>query len=224
MNRLARSPLGRPVEIPFQPASFRPRSIESLALSNRPELQLARQKIEVERQRVEVAKREWIPEPQLRVEARHFKSGSQAFREYDTGVFFSIPWGNARKYSAQEREARSGVAMATQELEMARTETLGLVRDAVKKVETFHHHVELFRDRLLPNAQLTVEATRAGYESDKTTFLELITAQRGLREIESTYHRHLADYHIALAELEAIVGTDIHVFFPATETSKRTSK
>jgi outer membrane protein TolC len=150
----------------------------------------------------------------LRVEARHFNGGSQVIREYDTGIFFSIPWGNARKYAAQEREARSRVEMATHDLEAARAETLGLVRDGLKKVETFRHHVDLFRDRLLPAARQTVEASQAGYESDKTGFLDLITTQRNLRDIESLYHRHLADYYIALAELEAVVGAELGSFPP----------
>lgn len=224
MNRPARSPLGRPAEFDFKHTEFRPGEIEWKALQNRPELQFAEQKIAAEQQKVEVAKREWIPEPQVRVEARHFKNGSQTFQEYDTGIFFSIPWGNARKYRAQEREARSSVEMATRELEMARTETLGLVRDALKKVETFHHHIELFRDRLLPTARQTVEASQAGYESDKTGFLDLITAQRSLRDIESMYYRHQADYHIGLAELEAVVGADLRIF-PAVEiTTSRSFK
>ena len=224
MNRPARSPLGRPADFTLERADFWPREIERKALENRPELQLAEQKLAAGQQKVEVAKREWIPEPQLRVEARHFKDGSQTFREYDTGIFFSIPWGNPGKYAAQEREARSSVEMATQELEMARTGTLGLVRDALKKIETFHHHVALFRDRLLPTARQTVDASRAGYESDKAGFLDLITAQRSLRDIESAYYRHLADYHIALAELEAIVGADLRIFPAAEITTARSSK
>ncbi len=224
MNRPARSALGRPVDFIAKHGDFSPREIEWKALRYRPELQFAEQKIAAEQQKVEAAKREWIPEPQLRIEARHFKSGSQSFREYDTGIFFSIPWGNARKYAAKEREARSSVEMASQDLEMARTETLGLVRDALKKVETFHHHIELFRDRLLPTARQTVEASQAGYESDKTGFLDLITAHRSLRDIESTYYLHLAEYHIALAELEAVVGTDLHIFPAAEITTSRSFK
>jgi outer membrane protein TolC len=64
----------------------------------------------------------------------------------------------------------------------------------------------------LPLARQTVEASRAGYETDKTSFFELITAQRSLRDSEATYSRHVADYRSALAELEAVVGVDLHIF------------
>ncbi len=225
MKRPARTPLGQPVDVSLRHRTFDARQLEALALKNRPELQRAENRIAAEQQRLQGAKRDWIPEPQVRVEARSYKGNNQAFQEYDTGVFFNIPLGNWRKYSAQQREARSGVEMATQELENARAETLGLVRDALKKVETFHHHVDLFRDQLLPLARQTVEASRAGYESDKTSFLELIATQRTLRDSEATYYRHVADYRIALAELETVVGADLRIF-PSISltTTSRTSK
>jgi outer membrane protein, heavy metal efflux system len=225
MNRPARSPLGRAADFTAKHTGLESRRLEGLALDNRPELQLAEQKIAAEQQKLEVAKRDWIPEPELRVEARQYKGGTKAVQEYDTGIFFNVPLGNWGKYAAQEREARSSVEMATRELEMERTETLGLVRDAMKKAETFHHHVELFRDRLLPTARQTVEASQAGYESDKTGFLDVITAQRSLRDIESMYYRHLTDYYTALAELEAIIGADLRIFPAATfTTTTRTFK
>lgn len=225
LNRPAHAPLGQPAEVSLRARAFDARQLEALALQHRPELQQAESRITAEQQRLQLAKRDWIPEPQLRVEARSFKGNNQVFREYDTGIFFSIPLGNGRKYAAQEREARSRVEMATAELENARKETLGLVRDALEKVETFQHHVELFRDQLLPLASQSVEASRSGYETDKTTFLEMITAQRTLRDTDAAYYQYLADYRIALAELEAIVGVDLHVFPPAgLTTSSGSSK
>ena len=224
MNRPARAPLGQPVDVALRHHTFNPHRLEALALENRPELHRAENRIAAEQQRLQAAKRDWIPEPQVRVEARSYKGNNQAFQEYDTGVFFNVPLGNWRKYSAQQREARSGIEMATQELENARAETLGLVRDALKKVATFRHHVDLFRDQLLPLAQQTVEASRAGYETDKASFLELIATQRTLRDSEATYHRHLADYRTALAELETVVGADLQIFpsvsFPTSRISK----
>jgi outer membrane protein TolC len=225
MNRPARAALGQPVDVSVRHHNFDARRLEARALENRPELQRAENRIAAEQQRLQAAKRDWIPEPQLRMEARSYKGNNQTFQEYDTGVFFNVPLGNWRKYSAQQREARNAVEMATQELENTRAETRGLVRDALKKVDTFHHHVDLFRDQLLPLARQSVEASRAGYETDKTSFLELITVQRGLRDSEAMYYRHVADYRTALAELEAVVGVDLHIF-PSVSltTTTRTSK
>ena len=97
---------------------------------------------------------------------------------------------------------------AEHELEALRKETLGMVRDQLKKVETFHHHTELFRDRIVPLAQQAVKANQVSYEADKSGFLDLIVAQRTALDAESMYWSHLTDYLVAVAELEAAVGTD----------------
>jgi outer membrane protein TolC len=113
------------------------------------------------------------------------------------------------------------LAAAEREFEAASNEALGLVRDQIKKVETAAHHYELYRDKILPLARQTVKANRAGYEASNATFLELIASQRVLQEAESTYVNHLADYQIALAELQAIVGADDPHFFGRSSTQRR---
>ncbi len=89
-----------------------------------------------------------------------------------------------------------------------RMETLGMVRDHLKKIKTFAHHYELYRARILPLARQTVQSNQIGYESDTTGFLQLITAQRFLQEAESAYLNHLTAYLIAVAEFEAFAGIE----------------
>ena len=211
-NQPARTPVGR-AELRFTSYAPEPERLRTLTIANRPELQAARQRIAAGNGKVELARRAWIPDPQIRVEARQFRSGDrEGLSEYDTGIFFSVPWGNAGKYRAGQREAKNGLEKAQLDLDAATNDALGALRDQLAKIETFHHHYELFRDRLLPLAQQTVNASQIGYESDKGGFLDLVTAQRGAQDIESTYYDHLADYQIALAELEAIVGADLKIF------------
>ena len=90
--------------------------------------------------------------------------------------------------------------------------SLHRLRDAVEKVHTAKHHVELFRDKLVPQARQAFEANQFAYETGKASFLEWITAQRNLRDLEAMAQQHVADYYAALAELEAVVGTDLNIF------------
>ena len=112
---------------------------------------------------------------------------------------------------------------AQHELEAARAETLGLVRDQLKKIETAAHHYELYRDKILPLARQTVQSNRAAYETSSANFLELITAQRILQEVESAHVNHLADYQVAVAELDAIIGIEARLF-PQNSAEKGSSK
>ncbi len=205
MNRPASSSLDRPSALDFTPVGGSNAKLESFALSNRPEILIAQHKVEAERARVQLARRQWFPDPKLRVEAREFKD-SGGIQEYDTGIFFDVPWPNFSKYSAAIAEARNSLETAEKEYEAVRTEVAGLVRDQLKKIETSAENYHLFRDNITPLASQAIEATRSSYESDKTSFLELVTARRTLQDTDSAQLQHLIDHEVAVAELDAIIG------------------
>lgn len=208
MNRPAQSPLPKPESLGFPAVHFDLARVQALALANRPEVLSAARKIDAAKARWEAARREWIPEPSLRAEASRYNDAGQAVSEVMAGVSVNIPWLNRRKYKAAIEEANQMKLSAEFELEAARSETLAAVRDALTRAETYHHHVELFRDRILTLARQNASATRSAYETDRTSFLNLIDAQRTLQEVEGMYWNHLAEYLSALAELESVIGAD----------------
>ena len=58
-------------------------------------------------------------------------------------------------------------------------------------------------------AQQTVEATRASYASGKGTVLEVLTALRNQQEVDAMHQQHLADYLMAVMEMDAITGATL---------------
>lgn len=210
MNRPAQSPLAVPAPLSFQASSLVTQNVEALALRCRPEVLSAWRKIDAEKARVQLARRQWIPDPAFQIKAREYP-GREGIREYDTGIVFSVPWLNGKKYSAGVAEAEESLANAQYEYESARTQASGLVRDQLKKIETFAANYRLFHDQIAPTARMSVESTRAGYETDKSSFLELITARRTLQDIESAALNQLVEHQVANAELEAIVGTSFYL-------------
>ena len=199
-------------------------ALQAVALSARPEVQHAQNRVEAERHRVELAKRQWFPDPTVNVQAQRYNDAGQAVSELDVGVSVGLPFANPRKYSAVIAEARHNLGTAQHELEAARIETLGLVRDQLKKIETAAHHYELYRDKILPLARQTVQSNRTAYETSSANFLALISAQRVLQDVESMSINHLADYQVALAELDAIIGVgggEASSVRPSREGSKR---
>src|SRR5437667_10163771 len=219
MNRDAFAPLGPPARATISEASLSVSRLHAITLAQRPEVQMARAKIDGEKSKLQLAHRAWIPDPALMVKGQRYNDAAEAVSELDAGVSFTVPWVNPGKYSAGVREARANLAAAEQGLEREQKEALRLLRDQVAKIETFHHHVELFRDKLVPQAQQAFEATQLSYESGKATFLDWISAQRNLRDIEAMARHHLAHYQMAVADLEAVIGADI--YSPAPASSKR---
>jgi outer membrane protein TolC len=216
MNRDAFATLGSPVAATIDHAHLSVSRLHAITLAQRPEVQMARAKIDGEKSKLQLARRAWIPDPAINIKGQRYNDAAEAVSELDAGVSFTVPWVNPSKYSASVREARANVAAAEQGLEREQKEALRLLRDQLAKIETFHHHVELFRDKLMPQAQEAFEATQLSYESGKTTFLDWISAQRNLRDIEAMARDHLAHYQMAVAELEAVIGAEIYAPSPAS--------
>jgi cobalt-zinc-cadmium efflux system outer membrane protein len=219
MNRDAFAPLGQPQETRIASLGVSMDKERALMSASRPEIKIAQAKIDMEKSRVDLSRRNWIPDPAIKVEAQRYNDSAQAASELDAGVSFTVPWANPGKYSAAIREAKENFAAAQDGFDQVNAESLGLLRDALQKVHTAKHHVELFRDKLVPQARQAFEANQFAYETGKASFLEWITAQRNLRDIEAMGQQHNADYYLALAELEAVVGTDLNLF-PSVEPKK----
>src|SRR5438093_13469434 len=115
-------------------------------------MQRAQNRVEAERFRVELAKRQWFPDPTLDVQAQRYNEAGQAVSELDVGVSIGLPFLNPRKYSATVTEARRNFESAQHELQATRTETLGLVRDQPKKNQTAAHHSDRYSPKILQRA------------------------------------------------------------------------
>jgi outer membrane protein TolC len=68
--------------------------------------------------------------------------------------------------------------------------------------------VRLYKEELLPRARLLVEESQTAYTVGRLSFPDFSEAQLEQIELERNYHRFLADYWKAKAELEKTVGLD----------------
>jgi outer membrane protein TolC len=206
MNRDPFAPLGHPADNEENSLPAPAERLRQLILTNRPEIREAQAKVTMAKAKLELAKREWIPDPTVSLEAERYNAASQFVSQVGGGVSINIPWFNGKKYRAEEREAQGELSAAASDVLSARTEALGLLRNQLEKIETLHHHIELYRDNLLPTARQTVASYQVDYETDKATLLVLLSSQRNLRDLETMYYQDLSDYRVALAQLESLVG------------------
>jgi cobalt-zinc-cadmium efflux system outer membrane protein len=210
MNRDAFAPLGAPAEAAVKTPELSVTKLRPLLLAHRPEIKMAEAKIDIERSKLQLAQREWIPDPALMVKTQRYNDTGQGVSELDAGVSFTVPWVNFKKYAAGVREARENVGAAEQALDRSEKEALRLLRDQLAKIDAARDQLALFSDKIVPQARQAFEANRLSYESGKVSFLDWITAQRTLRDIESTACQRQADYQIAIVELEAILGAQLY--------------
>jgi cobalt-zinc-cadmium efflux system outer membrane protein len=204
--------LGQPELRELRMINLDPRELRVRILMNNPEVLQADALLAAAQSRYQLAKREWIPDPTVSIQADHYNAGSQIASEVSGGISINLPWFNEKKYSAGEREALDQVTAAQDTLEGTKNEALGKLKDQIQKLQTLHHHADLYENSLIPSAKQNISANRSDYEANKTPFQNVLSAQRNLWAIEATYRQHLTDYQIALAELESLVGSNLHFF------------
>jgi outer membrane protein TolC len=208
--------MNRPADKPFSTAGpgFTPKPagdekvLAAQMLAVRPEIRMAQDRVEAERARLQLSKREWIPDPAINVNAQRYNAAAQAVSQVGGGISFNIPWVNPGKYREGIHEAEESLGAAMAELQLVRTESLGLLHDQLVAIDAAHHHSELYSGRILTQAQQAFDAAQSSYAAGKISFGEWIEAQRTLHEVQSTAFEMQADYLTALAEMEALVGAE----------------
>src|SRR5947209_5704300 len=86
MNRDAFAPLGQPEETNVRLLSASMEQARALTVANRPEIKIAQAKIDMEKSRLQLSRRNWIPDPAVTVQAQRYNDSRQAASELDAGV------------------------------------------------------------------------------------------------------------------------------------------
>ena len=113
------------------------------------------------------------------------------------------------KYRAGQRQAEAQLRAARRSLEDRENVLEAEVKLALFRVEDAERKIGLYRDTLIPKGKEHLKATETAYRAGKSSFLDLIDAQRVLLEFELSYERALADHASSLAELEMLVGKEL---------------
>jgi len=81
------------------------------------------------------------------------------------------------------------------------------VRDGVIRAETSLDQLELYEKVLIPQAEQALESTQSAYSTGTLNALDLIDSERFLLNARVAHARLVADYMIALADIERAIGT-----------------
>src|SRR5438105_14257016 len=124
-----------------------------------------------------------------------------------TEVSLNLPWLNRSKHDAETQEAQSRVSVQRAELQTQKAVVLQEIQEAFIRANAAARLVELYRDTLRPQAQATLRATSAAYQTDQTDFLNLIDSQNTVLDVEYSYFRALAEFDGRISDLERAIGT-----------------
>jgi outer membrane protein TolC len=203
LRRPPDAPLPHPHELPAAEAPAEASLLIARAIAQRPDLAALSHRIEAERAALTLAHKNYYPD--LDVIGAYNAMMPEKEMWGQVGVGMNIPLYRQKRHAAVA-EAELKISQRVAEYEQKELDIQYEVQSAVEKLGESRQTLDLYRQKLIPTAQLNAEATQANYENAKATFLELASAQRQLIELREKEEEAVVAYHQRLAELERAVG------------------
>jgi outer membrane protein TolC len=178
-------------------------SAVELVVEGRPELAEARAAVEARRAEAELARLE--RKPDVEVGTSYNNMWNDRAHRFMVGGAVQLPirFGRLR---ALEAEADARLAEAQNRLWHLEDELKAQVIQIHERALEAHHVSVLYDSRLLPAARDQLAATRAGFETGQSTFLDLLEAERAVLAAELAHEEVQAAYRQRRAELARALG------------------
>jgi outer membrane protein TolC len=183
--------------------------LKQTALDHRPELKASAAAIKRLETNVRLAERNYKPDVSIGAGYMLMPSGSMNRNGYMAELSFNLPWLNRSKHDAEITEAQSEVNVQRAELSAHEAIVFQEIQEALIRANTAARLVEIYRDTLRPQAQATLRAASAAYQTDQTDFLNLIDSQNTALDVEYSYYRALADFDTRLVDIERAIGAPL---------------
>lgn len=110
---------------------------------------------------------------------------------------------------AEEAEAQLMVQAARARRAALASETLTQLDEMLATLGALLEIDRTTARTLLPQAELTLQAALAGYETAKVDFATVLEAQRQIRQAQLTVIRNRAEIRLRVAEIERLIGADL---------------
>lgn len=204
---LHRSPLAplppAPSELSIESEVVLDDTMLAIAIQQRPDLAAIASRVQSERAAVALACKEYYPDFELM--ARYDAFWQEKPLRPMIGVNLNIPLNHEKRHAAVN-EASYNVLRLQAEYARQSDAVMNDVKAAQARLEESRGAIDLYRDRILPAAEVNVESARAGYESGEVSFLSLVEAQRQLNDLQEELYESVAEYHARRAQLEREMG------------------
>lgn len=206
LSRPPDAPLGKPKEPAFPDEKFDVQELSAKALT-RPDVLAAELRIKSTETMAQLASREGNL-PDFSIGLDYWQMPGAPNDGYGAMLMINLPWLTGKhgaEVAKMEHTLRADQAAA----QTARNKALYEVRDAYFRVEAARKSLVLFKGELVPKSAQSADVSRANYEKDKASFLDLLDAERSLRDVKLKYSQALVLYEMAVADLERAVGQSL---------------
>lgn len=226
LNRATDAPVSTLAELPGRVASVDGPELAEIARRSNPVLLALDERIEEQRIRSDVARKEGLPDFTVGLDyiVTDEAIDSSIAESGDDPILLSfgiaVPlWRD--KYDAGVREAIARrLAVSFERADEANRITAAIQRAWFEHKDA-DRRVRLFETTLTPKAEESLRASLAGFRTGDTSFLDLLDTERTLLEFAVSAERARADRGQALARLNTLVGEAVPTE-PATNPTRQT--
>ncbi len=196
LNRLVGAAQDRAIATPArlpEDATFPPLGdLIAAAAGRSPELAASGQAIETGRIRIDLAKKNFLPD--FSVNAGSMYRGSfEMGPMWQVGVGVSVPLWLERRQQNQLAEAQAIVRGRTAESDTVARELELRTRERAAQLDAALRIAALYRDKVLPLDELSLESALASYQAGKLPFISILDALNTLYSDRAIYAGRLAE-------------------------------
>jgi outer membrane protein TolC len=184
-------------------------ALQAVAMEHRPDLMQARAMVEKSRAEQTLAKRTYAPDFSVSAGYMLMPTGSDARNTYAVEGSMSLPWLNRGKHDAELGEAAAAIHEKDAELDAMRNAARGEIAVALVRAQAAQRLERLYRETLRAQAEETLHAAVIAYESDQTSFLDLLDSQMAVVDIDQAWVDAAAELNSRMVDLEMATGAPL---------------
>jgi outer membrane protein TolC len=206
MARSPESPLPPAADVALTPSSRSLEELYQLAEKNSPMLQREQRLVERNQIAVSLAEKEYRPDLSV-----GFMYQQRPDLPDMKGATFTInvPIFYRGKQREGVRQAEEEVIAAQKSREDRANETRFELKQAYLAAKAAKDLADLYTKAVVPQSSLTLESSMSAYQVGSNDFLTVLSNFSTLLNYETDYYRQVADYNMALAEMESMVGVEL---------------
>jgi len=157
--------------------------------------------------KVEMAKKEYYPDFNLTASVSKRKDPFEDM--WSLGVGINIPLFYKKKQGMAVLEQKSALSQARHEYEEAKQAVSFELKDNFLMAKTAEALTGLYKDGLIPQAEMALKISMAEYASGKVEMIALLKNLNTLLDSKLQYHSQITEKEKAIAKIEALVGQEL---------------
>lgn len=127
---------------------------------------------------------------------------------FSIGVTFNLPVQQGKRH-AMRAESTYERAMANEELNALKNTISYTINETLAQLDRRRKLMALYEGGIIPQAGLSLESALISYRVNKVDFMALLDSRMNMFNYERELNESKADYMMKLAQLEAVVGTEL---------------